>query len=361
VSTRTLVRVVLVVLLTTLVVLLALWLLYRLETIVVWSILALFLTIGLVPAVDWLERRRIPRALAILTAYLGVLLVLAAVVAVAAPALVQQSTQLLQTLREQGGIGGSAEALGSQLGFGAAVHAIRPQLDALPAQIAGSVGSFSTVTTGTIGTVTGALSVVVLAFFFLHDGAHVVDSGVRLLPEAWRPRAERMLRESAAAISGYIRGNLAISAIAGLGALAGMLVLGIPYALPLSIVLAVLDLVPMVGATLGAIPVVLAALTVSPLKAVIMLAYIIVYQQIESNVLNPMIYGRSDQLSPMIVFLAFLAGSLLFGIIGALIAIPTANIIRIIVREWLDSRAARTAAKSEPASPLSAPGRDSTR
>ena len=108
----------------------------------------------------------------------------------------------------------------------------------------------------------------------------------------------------------------------------------------------------MVGATLGAIPVVLAALTVSPLKAVIMLAYIIVYQQIESNVLNPTIYGRSDQLPPVIVFLAFLVGSLLFGILGALIAIPAANIIRILVREWLESRAAQSVVQTEPDSRL---------
>jgi AI-2E family transporter len=95
----------------------------------------------------------------------------------------------------------------------------------------------------------------------------------------------------------------------------------------------VIDLIPMVGVTLGAVSVVLAALSVSPLKAVIMLAYIIVYQQIESNVLNPLIYGRSDQLPALTVFLAFLVGSLLWGILGALIAIPAANIIRILVRE----------------------------
>jgi predicted PurR-regulated permease PerM len=348
VTNRAVARVALVVLVTTMAVLLALWLLYRLQTIVVWIILALFLTIGLQPAVDWLDRHRIPRALAILTAYLGVLLVLAALVAVAAPALIQQGTQLLQVLREQGGVGGAAERAASQLGLGTAVHAIRPQLDALPAQIAGSVGSFSTVTSSTVGTVSGLLSVAVLAFFFLYDGAQVVEAGVRLLPVRHQSRTTRILRESAAAISAYIRGNLAISVIAGLSALAGMLVLGIPYALPLSLVLAVLDLVPMVGATLGAIPVVLAALTVSPLKAVIMLAYIVVYQQIESNVLNPTIYGRSDQLPPLIVFLAFLIGSLLFGIIGALIAIPTANIIRILVKEWLDSRAASAAVQAEP-------------
>lgn len=342
-STRAAVRLVLVVLLTTLSVLLALWLLYSLQAIVVWSILALFLTTALNPAVDWLTRRRVPRALAILTAYLLLLIVIAAVVALAIPPLVQQGTQLIHVLQKQGGVGGEVEKLAAPFGLGAAVDAVRPQLDALPAQLASSIGSLTTVTAGTVGTLSAVLSVAVLAFFFLHDGARLVDAGVHLLPDARQPLANRVLRDSAAAISGYIRGNLAISVIAGMSALAGMLVLGIPYALPLSAVLAVIDLIPMVGVTLGAIPVVLAALTVSPVKALIMLAYIVAYQQIESNVLNPLIYGRSDRLPPLVVFLAFLIGSLLFGIMGALIAIPVANIIRIVVREWLATRAVRSA------------------
>jgi predicted PurR-regulated permease PerM len=162
---------------------------------------------------------------------------------------------------------------------------------------------------------------------------------VRLLPEAQRPAASRVLQESEVAISGYIRGNLAISVIAGVSALVGMLALGIPFALPLSVLLAVIDLIPMIGVTLGAVPVLLAALAVSPVKALILLVYIVVYQQIESNVLNPVIYGRSDRLSPLVVFLAFLVGSLLFGIMGALVAIPAANIGGILVREWAVNRA----------------------
>jgi predicted PurR-regulated permease PerM len=347
VSTRAAVRLVLTVLLITLVVLLGLWLLYRLQTIVIWSILALFLAIALGPAVDWLDRRGLPRALAILTAYLVLLIVVAVVVAVAVPALIQQSVQLIHLLEEVGGVGAATERVAEPLGLGAAVHAIRPQLDALPSQLAGSIGSLTTVTAGTVGTLTAVLSVAVLAFFFLHDGAGLVEAGVHLLPDARQPMARRLLRDSAAAISGYIRGNLAISAIAGISALAGMLVLGIPYALPLSVLLAVIDLIPMVGVTLGAIPVVLAALTVSPIKALILLAYIVVYQQIESNVLNPVIYGRSDQLPPLVVFLAFLVGSLLFGIVGALIAIPAANIVRIVIREWLASRATGSAAPAD--------------
>jgi predicted PurR-regulated permease PerM len=184
----------------------------------------------------------------------------------------------------------------------------------------------------------------VLGFFFIHDGVGLVEAALQMLPDARRPQVRRLVDHSADAISGYIRGNLAISVIAGISALVGMLVLRIPFALPLAVLLAVIDLIPMVGVTVGAVPVVLAALAVSPVKALILLVYIIVYQQIESNVINPLIYGRSDQLPALAVFLAFLAGSLLWGILGALIAIPAANIIRIIVREWVASRSARTAA-----------------
>src|SRR5207237_5128155 len=193
-----------------------------------------------------------------------------------------------------------------------------------------------TVAASTVSSIAALLSVGVLAFFFLHNGASLVEGAVGLVPEVHRPRVRRVLDRSEDAISGYIRGNLAISAIAGTSALIGMLALGVPYALPLAVLLAVIDLIPMIGVTAGAIPVVLAALTVSPIKGVIMLIYIIIYSQIESNVLNPLIYGRSDQLPALTVFLAFLVGSLLWGILGALIAIPAANIIRVLIKEWSD-------------------------
>jgi predicted PurR-regulated permease PerM len=334
---------VLVVLLTTLSVLLAIWLLYRLQTIVVWSIVALFLAVALGPAVDWLARHRVPRALAVLIMYLVLLIVFAAVGALVVPPLVQQATQLVHALQQPGGLSAEAHRVAGPLGLDGLVNTLRPQLDAIPGQLAGLINLLPTVTAGTLSTLTAVLSVAVLGFFFLHDGAGVVESALRLLPDAHRPMVRRLLDGSTRAISSYIRGNLAISGLAGVSVLAGMIVLGIPYALPLAVLVAVIDLIPMVGVTLGAVPVVLAALTISPVKALILLAYIIVYQQIESNVLNPLIYGRNDQLPALTVFLAFLAGSLLWGMLGALIAIPAATIIRSIVREVLASRPVNTA------------------
>ena len=346
ISSSSAARISLVVLLTTFLFVLAVYVLYQLQAIVVWTILATFLAVGLNSPVNWLTGRGWPRALAILTVYLLLLISLVAIAALVMPALVMQANQLLGVLRQPGGLTSELTKLASPFGLGEFVSSLRPQLDALPGQLAGSIGSLTTVTSGTLASVTAFLSVAVLAFFFLHDGARLVESAVGLLPDSRRPMARRVLSNSAAAIWGYIRGNLAISVIAGVSALVGMLVLGIPYALPLAVLLAVIDLIPMVGVTLGAVPVVLAAFMISPVKALIILTYIVIYQQIESNVLNPLIYGRSDQLPALTVFLAFLIGSLLFGILGALVAIPAANIIRVVIREWQASRSSDAAAPS---------------
>ena len=123
----------------------------------------------------------------------------------------------------------------------------------------------------------------------------------------------------------------------------------------LSLVVALFDLVPLVGATLAGIILVIVAFFVSPIKALILIVYFIVYQQVESNVLQPLIYGRSVDLPPLVIFLAVLAGGELMGILGALIAIPIAEIIRIIGAEWLTSRRGQTATPATPATPVTPP------
>jgi predicted PurR-regulated permease PerM len=291
--------------------------------------------------VDWLHRHHLPRALAILFVYLVLIIAIAGIGAVVEPALAKQVMQLLRVLQQAGSVSAALDRIVGPFGLSGLIASVRPQLDAIPGELAGSLGSLTSVTVATFDTTTGAISVAVMGFFFLHDGRDMVRRATDLIPTQHQPAARRVLEHSARAIDGYIRGNLAISVIAGVSIYIGMRIVGIPYALPLAILLAILDLIPMVGAQLGAVPVVLAALMISPLKAVIILAYILIYSQIESNVLNPLIYGRSDQLPGLMVFLAFLAGSLLFGILGALIAIPAANIIRVLVREWTTYRQAK--------------------
>jgi predicted PurR-regulated permease PerM len=153
---------------------------------------------------------------------------------------------------------------------------------------------------------------------------------------------QRILHQSADAIHGYINGNLVISLIAGVSAFVALSVLQIPYPLALALVVALFDLIPLVGGTLGAATAVLVALFVDPLRAGILAVYFLIYQQLENNVLQPLVYGRSVKLHPLAIFLAVLAGGQLLGILGALLAIPVAEIIRILGSEWFASRAQQT-------------------
>ena len=337
-STAATVRTVLVTLLAALGVLFGLYLLYRLEGVIDWIVLAIFVAVALNPAVNALNRRRLPRPVAILLVFLAVLITLLIIVRLALPSLVGQVQGIANVLQEPGGLTNQVRKLAQPLGLGDFVETLRPQIDALPGQLSGAVGSFTTVTANAFNTVAALVTIIVLTIFFLNDGAQIVNVGLKLLPEEQRPRLRRVLDGSASAVSGYVTGNLTISLIAGAGAYIGMTILGVPYALALALLLAIFDLIPMVGATLGAIPPILAAFGISPVKALILLLYIIVYQQIESNVLNPLLYGRSVHLPALAVFLAVLIGGALMGMLGALIAIPVAEILRIAIAEVLASR-----------------------
>ena len=167
------VRLVLAVLLTTLAVALTLWLLYRLQTIIVWGILALFLAVALQPSVNWLTRRRLPRSLAILVMYLVVFILLAGVGALVGPPLVQQGSQLLHALERPGGLASVLQGVLGPLGLGSLVERFRPQLNAIPGQLAGSLGSVPTVAAGTVS------SISVPEFSSLHTASFPPASSAR--------------------------------------------------------------------------------------------------------------------------------------------------------------------------------------
>jgi predicted PurR-regulated permease PerM len=162
----------------------------------------------------------------------------------------------------------------------------------------------------------------------------------------------RLLTQSAGAVSGYITGNLAISAICGVTTFVVLFILGMPYATPLALLVAVLDLIPLVGATLGGALLVVVGLFVEPWKAVVLLVFVLVYQQVESNFLQPMDYSQAVQLNGLVILIALLVGGQLLGIAGALLAIPVAEIIRIVLSELLAYRRTRQEA-DEPAVPTS--------
>jgi predicted PurR-regulated permease PerM len=319
------------------------YLFWQLRQIVRWTFIALFLAVALNPAVAWLERRRMQRGLAIGIVYLLLLLFFAALAALIAPPLVDQTQALVGYIRASfqrpEGAGSILRDLANRVGLGAYVDTLVQQIQSLPLSLSNISGPLLSVTRGVVSSVSAFLSILLLTFFFLLDGERFVSAGLLLFAEAQRPRMRRVLEQSAQSVYGYVSGNLFISLICGVGVFLVLTILGLPYAVPLALLVAILDLLPLVGATLGAIVVVLVGVFFSPVKGAIALTYFIVYQQIENNVLQPLVYGRSVRLHPLVVFLAVLAGSQLLGILGALLAIPVADVIRIIGAEWFASRA----------------------
>src|SRR5215212_3477448 len=363
-STSQVVRTVAIALLTTAVVLGALFLLWQVRTFVGWLVISLFLAAVLNPAVNWLQRRHrlMKRPIAIGLTYLGILVALLLVVGIFVPVLVDQingfikfattaanapegPTEYIKGLAKDNGLGGFLQRFSDQL------DELRKQLGGLLQNLLSSSGQIAV---GVAGMIAALATVLTLTFFLLLGRERYVNAGVGLFPEAHQPLVRRILSQAAGAISGYITGNLAISVICGVTTFIVLLLLGMPYAAPLALLVAVLDLIPLVGATLGGALLVVVGLFVEPWKAVVLLVYIVVYQQVEGSVLQPLVYSKAVQLNGLVILIALLVGGQLLGIPGALLAIPVAEIIRIVITELLAYR--RTAREAnEPAVATSAP------
>jgi predicted PurR-regulated permease PerM len=346
-STSQVVRTVAIALLTTVLVLGALFLLWQVRTFVGWFVIALFLAAVLNPAVNWLQRRHrlIKRPLAIALTYLGALAALLFMVGIFLPLLVDQLRGLVNFVAAAQAPEGPTEyirALFQQYGLGGLFERFSAQLSDLRNQLAellrNALLSTGQIAIGAASFITALVTVLTLTFFLILGSERYVNAGVGLFAESHQPLVRRILEQSAGAISGYVSGNLAISVICGVTTFVVLLLLGMPYAAPLALLVAVLDLIPLVGATLGGALLVIVGLFVEPWKAVVPLIFVLVYQQLESNVLQPMVYSQAVQLNGLVILIALLVGGQLLGIPGALLAIPVAEIIRILITELLAYR-----------------------
>jgi predicted PurR-regulated permease PerM len=162
-----------------------------------------------------------------------------------------------------------------------------------------------------------------------------------LLPDAQRPRAERIADKIYRTVGGYVTGNLFISLIAGVSSTVVLLILDVPYAVALGLIVAILDLVPLAGATLAAIIVSTVAFITSVPDGIIVVVFFIVYQQLENHFLQPIVYSRTVQLSPLAILISVLIGAELAGVLGALAAIPVAGTLQVLILEWIQARKER--------------------
>jgi predicted PurR-regulated permease PerM len=319
-----------------------LWVLWIARHVLTWVLISLFLALALNPFVEWLQRRGVrSRGFAAAIGYLVAAAAIAGIAYAFIPTLVDQVNNFAHKVPDY--IDQLTKGRG-RLGFlETKYHIVEKVRHAVKS---GGVGKFTvgaaaalSVTKSVITIVAATVTIVFMTFFMVLEGPAWMERLYGLLPETSQPRWRRVGQDVYRAVGGYVTGNLLISVIAGAASGVVLFALGVPYAVALGLLVALLDLIPLAGATLAAIIVVsVGAITQGTTAAIVLAIFFIVYQQLENHFLQPVIYGRTVQLSPLVVLVAVLVGAALAGILGALAAIPVAGTIQVIVRDLLAHR-----------------------
>ncbi len=305
------------------------YLVVRAAEVLVLVLIAFFIAVGLHPAVTWLGRRGLPRPLATAVVAAGILSLVAGSVVAAVVPLVEQADRLAAQLAA---LNTSMHDEQTVLGW------LNQRLD-LERQVRGLVGSGAGAR-AVVDAATGVFLVLVLSVYFLADFRRIRGALYRLVPARRRPRAILIGDQIYARIGAYLLGNLLVSLVSGVVSFACLAAFGVPYALFLAIMVAVLDLVPVVGTLVAAVGVAAVALTVSVPTCLGVLGVLAVYKVIEDYVLLPKVIGRVVSVPATVPVVAVLVGGVLAGVPGALVSIPVAAAALLLLREvsipWLD-------------------------
>jgi predicted PurR-regulated permease PerM len=316
--------------------------------ILTWLVLAAFFAVMLNPAVSFLVRRaHIRRTLAAFVVFLiGVGLLAAMIYAFVQP-IVDQSNKFANDFPTYVA---DARAGKGTIGHLVKKYKIDDWVDRNQAKLRSAVSNAGKpalkVARSVLNTAVALLTIMVLSFLMLVEGPGMLRGGLGALSPPRRRRLEKVGADCARAVTGYVAGNLLISLIAGAVTYISLWILGVPFRGVLALWVAFADLIPLVGATLGAIPTIGVAFLHSTVAGVAMIIVYVVYQQFENHVLQVTIMARTVSLNPLVVLVSVLMGVELFGFLGALLAIPVAGIIQVIVRDIYDERRGRL--KPEP-------------
>jgi predicted PurR-regulated permease PerM len=335
-------RAVLRTVLTVVAVVICLYLIYLLRKPITWLVIAAFIAVAMSGPVNLLHRR-MKRGLAIALAYLALIMIPIALGALIIPSLVDQienfadnvpeyaqdvtefvqENETLQNLNEKYNITSEIESAANDL----------------PSKIGDAAGILQDIGVGLVNSIFAAITILILSVFMVAGGDRWAQAFVNAQPLDRRERVERALRHIADAIGNYVAGALLQATIAGVTAFFVLTILGAPFAGPLALVVAFFDLIPVVGATIAAVLIAIVMIFVNfPIGLIIWVIWAIGYQQIENYVIQPQIQRRAVAVEPFVVLVAVLFGSTLFGILGAILAIPTAATLQIVWREYRDYR-----------------------
>jgi predicted PurR-regulated permease PerM len=333
-SARQVVRLVLIVV----AVAISLYLLYLLRRPIGWLLAALFLTIALSGPVNALAMR-MRRGFAITLVYFGLILVPFLLAALIVPPLVSEATDLAanapQYARDVTDLVEKNERLQKLSEDYDLTSKLEEQAGKLPAKLGDAAGTVRDVGLGIVSSIFALVTILILAAFMLGGGRRWIDAGLGQLPPERGHSLRRVLDRSANAVAAYVAGAIAQATLAGVLSFLVLKLLGVPFAAPLAVLIFFLDLIPLVGATIGAVIVGVVTLFENfPTATIVWVIFSIVYQQVENNLIQPQIQKRAVDVHPFVIIVAVLFGANLLGVLGAIVAVPVAATVQIAVREY---------------------------
>jgi len=340
-------------------ILLALYVFWLLRRPISWLLVAAFLAVALSGPVNWLDTK-MRRGLAIACVYLAVLAIPFLLMALIVPPLITEANAFAENLprysRDVSEFVSENERLRKLNEDYDITSKLQQEAEKLPERLGGAAKTLSTVGVGLINSVFALLTILILTAFMLGSGPRWRNAVLASRPHEQRERLQRALDHIGAAVGGYMAGALTVAVIAGIFTYIVLTILGVPFAAPLAVIAALFSLVPLVGATVAAVLIgVVTVFNDFPTDTVIWVIWAILYQQLENNLIQPQIQKRTINVHPFITIVAVLFGSTLLGVLGAIVAIPIAASIQILLREYWDWRTLSMKEPEPPPDPPPAP------
>jgi predicted PurR-regulated permease PerM len=334
----------------------SLYLLYQIRTVIGLVLIAVFLALAIAPVVNWLDERKVPRWLAILLVYVGIGATIFGIGLLIVPPMVDGVQELSEDLP------GYVEDLRENETFREyddryeITGKLSEQAEELPTRLGDAAGTLADVTVGVFSRFVQLFSILVITFFLLMDGRRMLEFFYRQLPGEREQRVRDVAEDISSAVAGYVFGAFVIATLSGLMTYVTLTLLHVPFAVPLAVLLGFFGLIPLVGATIGGILVGIVVAFVSfPGGLIVWIAVLVIYQQIENNLIQPQVQKRTVNVHPFITIVAVLFGSTLLGVLGAIVAIPIAASIQILLREYWDWRTLSIRDKPPPGPPADEP------
>jgi predicted PurR-regulated permease PerM len=316
------------------------WTLYLIRDTLLLVYVAILIAIGLAPIVEAIERTRLairlrlPRWGAILTIYLLFAAALVSIGALVLPPLASQAHDFWDTAPD---LLHRAQLWLIQRGLLSREFTAIEAVQRAPGGSADAVGTVLTALWGIVGGLFGVVTILIVAFYMLVDSANIVRTFVRAFPRSERARVSAACGDVSTKVSAWLAGQLFLGVIIGSTAAIGLGLMGVPYFYVLALIAGIGELIPMVGPVLSAIPAVAVAFSVSPALALGVLVFFVLQQQFENHLLVPRVMSRQVGVSPVIVIVALLIGGSLLGIVGAILAVPTAAILHVVFQKVTDA------------------------